>query len=133
MHPGIEQRHQQLHQLRTAAAEALGQHIGAQQQHGARLGLGERLTHPAGVAAHQIPLQLRQALRRNAHIRQLAKAGVDPVNLLPGGNNLFNQLATRGYPSQRGRRHGHWCGQSSDTASISARVKRLAIQNQAIP
>ena len=85
MHSGIEQRHQQLNQSRTAAAEALGQHIGAQQQHRTRLGLAQWLAHPSGVAAHQIGLQLRQLVARNPHLRQLAEAGVDPIDRLPGG------------------------------------------------
>jgi hypothetical protein len=35
----IDQGHEQIHELWPAPAETLGQHIGAQQQHGARLTL----------------------------------------------------------------------------------------------
>ena len=132
MHAGIEQRHQQLHQRRTAAAEALGQHIGAQQQHGARLGLGERLAHSAGVAAHQVSLQLRQTFRRNAHVRQLAEAGVDPVDLLPGRHNLFNQLPTGGYAGKSGRRYRSPGAAEERNSFDLGQGQWLAAQNQAI-
>ena len=123
MHPGIEQRHQQLHQRRTAAAEAFGQYIGAQQQHGPRLGLGERLAHSAGVAAHQIALQLRQTLRRNAHIRQLAKAGIDPIDLLPGTPQSLQSASDWRPRAPERRAQRPPAAESSETASISARVR----------
>ena len=56
MHPGVEQRNQQFHQRGPAAAKPLGQHVGAQQQHGPRLRLRERLPHPSRVAAHKVGL-----------------------------------------------------------------------------
>ena len=100
MHAGIEHGHEQFDQLRTASAEALGQYIGAQQQHGARLALRERLTDPARMAAHQVHLQLRQLLRRNAHVRQLAEASIDAVDRLAGGQNPLDQVAAGNHAHQ---------------------------------
>ena len=131
MHSGVDQRHQQLHQRRTAAAEALGQHIGPQQQHGPRLALAERLAHPAGVAAHQVGLQLRQASRGNPHIRQLAEAGVDPVDRLPRSQYLFYQGAAPCHALQRRRRNSHRAPGQRNRFNLGQR-QRLAIQNECI-
>ena len=60
MHAVVEQRHEQLDQLVADAAQSFGKDIGAQQQHGADLGLFQRFPHAAGVAAHQVALQLLQ-------------------------------------------------------------------------
>ena len=92
MHTRIQLRDQQFHQIGPASAESLGQHIGAQQQHGARLAFGKWMAHPARMAAHQVGLQLRQAAVGNAHIRQLSKPRVDPVNRLPLGQYPFDQF-----------------------------------------
>ena len=131
MHSGVKQSHQQLHQRRTAAAEAPGQHIGAQQQHGAGFSLRERLPHPAGVAMHQVGLQLRQLFRRNAHIRQLAEAGVHPINRLPGGQNLLNQGAAVGHAGQGCGRNSHPAAGQRDGFNFGQR-QRLSVKNQSI-
>ena len=69
MHAAIEQAREQLDQLVADAAQSFGEDIGAQQQHGADLGLFQRLAQPAGVAAYQVALQLLQVSGADAHIR----------------------------------------------------------------
>ena len=85
----VEHRHQQFRHLRAHAAAALGQHVRAQQQHAAHLGLAQRLAHAAAVAAHQVLLQRRHLIRCHPHIGQLPKAGVDAVRRrIPGGSAI---------------------------------------------
>ena len=43
------------------------------------------------MAAHKIDLQLGQLFSRDAHVGQFAEAGVDAINCLARGENLFNQ------------------------------------------
>ena len=68
MHAVVEQRDQQLDQLVADAAQSLGEDVGAQQQHGAHFRLFQRLAQSAGVAAHQVALQLLQVTRADAHV-----------------------------------------------------------------
>jgi hypothetical protein len=91
----------------------------------------QRLAHPAGVAAHQVGLQLRQLVRRNPHLRELAEAGVDSVNRLPGRQNLFNQRPAFSDASQGGGRNGHWTAGERHSFNFGQR-QWLSIKNQAI-
>ena len=77
----VQHLDQELERLRAHAAEALGQHVRAQQHEGARLGLVERLAHARGVAAHQVQLELARAGSRGiTHVGEVAEAGVDAVD-----------------------------------------------------
>ena len=67
-HAGVEHRHQKFRNSNAAAACALGEHVGSQQQHGPRFRNGKRRTDSAGVTAHQVGLQFSQLLVGNAHI-----------------------------------------------------------------
>jgi hypothetical protein len=131
MHSGIQQRHQQLDQRRTAAAEALGQDIGAEQQHGPRFSFAQRLAHPTGVAMHQIGLQLGQVFIRNSHVGEFAEAGVDSINRLSSRQNLLNQCSALGHAGQGGWRNGHRTAGEGNSFNLGQR-QRLSIQNQAI-
>ena len=73
------------------------------------------------MAAHQVGLQLRQVLMRNAHIGQLAEARVHAIDGLPRIENFFDRR-----PARRHARAGFGrdldAALASDTASISASV-----------
>ena len=101
MHAGIEHRHQQIDQLRPIAAESLREHVGAQQQHGARLGLRQRIAHSGRMTPHQVGLQLRQALVWNANIRQLAEARVHAVYSLACIEDFFDGCPACGHARSR--------------------------------
>jgi hypothetical protein len=62
------------------AAVAEREHVGAQQQHGARLFFRQRGADAARVAAHEVQLQLAQLGRADADVGQLAEARVDAVD-----------------------------------------------------
>ena len=68
MDAAVEQADEQLNQFVADAAQSFGEDVGAQQQHGPDLGLFQRVAHPAGVAAHQVSLQLLQVSCADAHI-----------------------------------------------------------------
>src|SRR4029077_5341589 len=62
MHPGVEHRAQGLDGLRTDAAEAFGESVGAKEHHRAGLGYAKRSAHAACVRADQIHLKLANLL-----------------------------------------------------------------------
>ena len=70
----VQHRDQQVERLRADAAVALGQHVRAQQHERARLRLGERLADPRGVAAHEVQLELAQAVPRDVARRRSCRS-----------------------------------------------------------
>ena len=88
MNACVEQGDQHLDGLFAHSAEALGENVCAQQEHGADFGLGKRLAQAAGMASHQIHLQVAEAVSRNANVRELAEAGIDAVD----GNSSFSRM-----------------------------------------
>ena len=54
---------------------ALGDHVRAQQHHRADFALREQVADARRMAAHEIHLQLGEAVRRNRDLRQLAESG----------------------------------------------------------
>ncbi len=101
VHAGIEHGYQQIDQLRPITAESLGEHVGAQQQHGARLGFREGISHAGGMAAHEVGLQLRQAVVRNADVGELSEAGVHAIYGLSGIEDLLDGCAAGGHARPR--------------------------------
>src|ERR1700678_1315119 len=82
-----------MQQLSPDAAQALGQHIGAEQEHGPGFGFAERFSKAAGMAANQIGLKLDQTASGNAHVGEFTETGVDAVDSLTRFQNGFNDLA----------------------------------------
>ena len=107
MYTAIEQSYEQLDQLVTDAAQAFGKDIGAQQQHGANLGLFQWFAQAAGMAAHQVALQLLEVFAAYTHIGQLAEAGVDSISGFIAGNNAIDHGLGRGYSLTGSRRNGY--------------------------
>ena len=96
MNAVVEHGDQQLEQRGAHAAEALGEHVGAQQQHGADFRLGERIADSAGMAADQIGLELCELIGGDANVGQLAEAGVDAIDGFAGGEDFLNQGTAAG-------------------------------------
>ena len=69
-----------LHDDRPHPTQALRQRVRAQQHHSPRFGFAERSAHTAGVATHQVELQLADLIRRDAHLGQFPKAGVHTID-----------------------------------------------------
>jgi hypothetical protein len=74
-------------------------------------------------------LQLRQILRRDTHIGQLAEAGIDSINRLACRQDLLDQLpACRDAPE---RCRGHADGPAAQRDLLNLRKGQcLSIQNQ---
>ena len=70
----VQQVQQPLHDHRAHAGKALGQHVGAQQGHGARLRPRQGRAHAARVAADEVDLQLLQPVGGDGRLRQPPEA-----------------------------------------------------------
>ncbi len=79
-----------LDELRPAARVAQRERVGAQQQHGAHHGGGQRLTDAGGVAEEQPLLQLASALGRHEGAGQRPEAGGHAVDHLAGGDEAVD-------------------------------------------
>ena len=100
MHAAVEQADEQLDQFVADAAQSFAKDIGPQQQHGADLRFVQRLAQSAGVAAHQVALQLLEVSGADAHIGQFAEAGVDAIGRFVAGDNaLHDGLRCRDSPA----------------------------------
>src|SRR5581483_7856084 len=84
MNSSVEKGNQLLQQLEADSTEALGENVGAQQNHGANLRLAQRLSDTARMASDKIDLQVGKLIGRHAHVRELAEACVDAVDRLAG-------------------------------------------------
>src|SRR6266850_310891 len=90
MNAALQHLAQRLDDQRTHARVSLGHGVGAQQHHGARLKFTQRLAHADAMRSDQIELQVADLLRRNAHVAQLAHAGVDGIRDLVPRELLFD-------------------------------------------
>lgn len=75
----IQEEEERVDDFRPDAAEAFGQHIGAEQEHGAHGGFRERIAKAAGVAANQVALEVLELSWVDANLRKFAEAGIDAV------------------------------------------------------
>ena len=98
MHAAIQARHQGLDHARPDARGAASQRRGEQQDHRARLGLGERGTDATGVAQHEVALQRGALGRRNHHVLELADAGGDAVDRLGAAGEPIDERAAGRQP-----------------------------------
>jgi len=67
--------------LPTRAAKSAGQHVCPQQQHRARLSFRKRISQTTRVAANKFSCNSPNCPPIDMHIRQLAKTGVDTVDV----------------------------------------------------
>ena len=93
--PRVQHRDQQVEGLGPHAAEALGQHVRAQQHERARLRLVERLADARGVAAHQVQLQLAQLVARDHDVGEVAEAGGDAVDDVAARHRVVHHARAR--------------------------------------
>ena len=70
----VEHRAEKLGHGGPGAGESLRDDVRAQEHHRAHLAPGQRGSDPCGVAADEVHLQLRQLVRRNGHVGQLAES-----------------------------------------------------------
>ena len=91
--PRFSRSHKPLGDQRPDAGKALGQHVGADQHHGAHFVASERRPNPAGVRAHHVALELFQILRRHTDVGQQSDAGVHCVNRSLSGGELLHHGA----------------------------------------
>jgi hypothetical protein len=89
----IEKEKQGIDNFGTNAAEAPGEDVGAEQEHGADGRFRERIAEAAGMAADEIALQILQLGWIDADIRQLAEAGVDAIGGFAAGEEGVNDGA----------------------------------------
>jgi hypothetical protein len=75
----IEQGEESFEELGTDPATSFGENVGAEQEHGADLVLGQGLAESAGVAAHEIALKVLHLGGVDADVGKLAEAGVDAI------------------------------------------------------
>ncbi len=76
----IQHPDEEFDDLEPNPAEAQREDVGPEQHHCAHLRLRERAADAAGMAAHEIDLELLQFVRGNVHVGQLSEAGADTVN-----------------------------------------------------
>ena len=107
MNSSIEQADQHLDDFSANSTEALGEDICAQQQHGPDFGFRQRPAQSAGMASHQIHLQFRKTVARNADVRELAETGVDAVDGHFFRENFLDDLAGCVHARQSGWREAH--------------------------
>jgi hypothetical protein len=117
-----EHREQRLDDDRARAAESLGEHVGAQQHHRARLLRGQRRADAARVAAHEVELQLAQLVGRHRHVRELPEAGVDAVDDARLRDDSFDRRARSLHARARRSRERH--------PDLAARHPRDLLQRQ---
>ncbi len=82
VHAGVEQLDEALDHDRPDPGVPPGEHVGAEQEHGAHDVLAERLAHPAGVGAQQVELQPGELVGGDLDVGEPAEAGVDAVQHL---------------------------------------------------
>src|SRR5690606_19481005 len=75
-----EHGQQRVHRIRADPGVSLGEDVDPQGQKCAGLGKRERLAHARRVAEDEVALQKAQILPGDAHLRQVAEAGVDAVD-----------------------------------------------------
>src|SRR5437762_2836391 len=100
----IEHLTKHLDDFEPDTAEAERKHVGAQQHHGAHLGLRKRIANSAGMTANEVKLQLSQSVARDANVREFTKARADTINGRVARDDFFNDFS-RGKntgPSRRG-------------------------------
>src|SRR6266700_5005439 len=95
MHAAVQHLAKHLNYLQPNTAEAERQHVCAQQHHRANLGLGQRLTNSAGVAANKIELKLGQRIALNANIRELAESRRDAIDRRITRDDFFDKFTRR--------------------------------------
>src|SRR5206468_5455115 len=76
----VEHFAKQLDDLVTDSTQAQGQDIPPQHHHRPHLGLGQRISNSARVAADKIQLKLAQFSMRNPDIGELAESRIDSVD-----------------------------------------------------
>ena len=107
MNSSIEEAHQHLDDFSANSAEALGEDICAQQEHGPDFGIRQRSAQSASMAPQQIHLQFRKMVARDADVRELAEAGIDAVDGNFFFENFLDELAGCVYARQSGWREAH--------------------------
>ncbi len=93
MHAFIQHGADQVDHFRPHAGKSLGQRVGAQQHHGARLFLAQRLAHAYRMRADQVHLELPVLRRLNVHVAQLAHAGIDGISNAVFAQQFFHNFA----------------------------------------
>ncbi len=89
----VEHLDEKLDDFEADPAEAESEHIGPQQHHGAHLRLGERTPDAAGMASHEVDLELLEFVGRDVNVGQLAEPGADAINHLTARDDLFHHSA----------------------------------------
>ena len=107
VHAGIQHRDNQLGKDGTHPARPPHQHVRPQQHHRPHAVEGERIAYARGVTADQVALQLADALGGDAHVRQLAEPGGDPVDRGAAGERGLDNLPAPPDLAQRARGDRH--------------------------
>ena len=91
MDAGIDKLQQPLDQHRPHAGVTTRETRGLQHENEAHRGIGERRTDAGRMRTHEIELQCRKFIGRDAGLRELAETGVDAVERLAGGEALADR------------------------------------------
>ena len=106
-HVGGQQRQQRVHDRRADAGKADREAVGLEQHDAAYQARGQRFADAAGMAAHQVVLQLSQLGRRDAGVGKGAEPGVDAVAGLAGLDHAPHRRDAALHACARDVRQGH--------------------------
>ena len=101
---GVEHRGQGVHQQRPRTREAFGNDVCPQQHHRPRLALRQERTDAARVTAHEIHLELIEAMARDRDVGQLAESGGHSVRDGTAGHERADDVVGALHAHARGRR-----------------------------
>src|SRR5207249_3105451 len=123
----VEHFAKQLDDFETDSTEAEDQDIRPQHRHRSHLGLGQRISNSASVAADEVQLQLAQFAMRDANVGELAEPGVDSINDRITLNDLFDRFARCENTRPRSRRNANGLTFESDRCELN-KGNLLALQ-----
>src|SRR5262245_46547474 len=103
----VEHGDEQLEGFEPDAAEALGQHVRAQEHQAPGVGLAERRANPCRVRTYQVELQLSEPVRRDHDVGEVAEARGDAVDDATRADRVVYDAARASDSITGRRRQGH--------------------------
>ncbi len=122
----VQQLDEELEGLEPDAGEALGQHVRAEEDEGARLLRPERGPDAGGVRAEEVQLELAQAVEGNVHVGEVAEAGRDAVDDRPARDGVVHDASRGPHRVPRGG------GEDDGPAPAGDRLEAVEIEAPAV-
>ncbi len=127
---GVQEVQERLDDPRPHTRVAARQDMGSQQHQGARRLGRERRSDAGAVAADQIQLQRLELIMRDAHVLEVAEAGVDSVDLLAAREDPLHQGVRPLHPPPRIRGEADVGPAAGDRRDL-LKPQSLAVQDDA--